>query len=132
MPFLKVDKGLEAEADGVSLMKPIPGLDTLLERAVKLGVFGTKMRSTINLPSESGIAAIARAAVRDRRADLAARADPDPRARSLDQEPRQGRGRGDLLRDALTRASTARRRQPVMLKLTIPDSPRPLRTLIAT
>jgi fructose-bisphosphate aldolase class I len=60
VPFLKVDKGLEAEADGVSLMKPIPELDTLLNRAVRLGVFGTKMRSTINLASESGIAAIAR------------------------------------------------------------------------
>src|SRR4051794_17413025 len=60
IPFLKVDKGLETEADGVSLMKPIPELDTLLDRAVKLGVFGTKMRSTINRPSESGIAAIAK------------------------------------------------------------------------
>jgi fructose-bisphosphate aldolase class I len=59
VPFLKVDKGLESEADGVSLMKPIPGLDELLDRAVGLGIFGTKMRSTINLPSESGIAAIA-------------------------------------------------------------------------
>jgi fructose-bisphosphate aldolase class I len=58
VPFLKVDKGLEAESDGVNLMKPIPGLDALLERAVKLGVFGTKMRSTINLASKTGIAAI--------------------------------------------------------------------------
>jgi fructose-bisphosphate aldolase class I len=57
VPFLKVDKGLEAEKDGVSLMKPIPGLDALLSRAVKLGVFGTKMRSTINLASATGIAA---------------------------------------------------------------------------
>src|SRR5271154_2119358 len=56
IPFLKVDKGLEAEKDGVSLMKPMPTLDTLLTRAVKLGVFGTKMRSTINLPSKTGIA----------------------------------------------------------------------------
>src|SRR5271154_1606647 len=46
VPFLKVDRGREAEADGVCLMKPIPALDTLLDRAVKLGVFGTKMRST--------------------------------------------------------------------------------------
>src|SRR3984885_3738228 len=58
VPFVKVDKGLEAEKDGVSLMKPIPGLDVLLARAVKLGVFGTKMRSVINLPSKDGIAAI--------------------------------------------------------------------------
>jgi fructose-bisphosphate aldolase, class I len=58
IPFLKVDKGLEAEKDGVSLMKPIPALDALLTRAVKLGVFGTKMRSVINLPSKAGIAAV--------------------------------------------------------------------------
>jgi fructose-bisphosphate aldolase class I len=57
VPFLKVDKGLAPEQDGVSLMKPIPGLDALLERAVRLGVFGTKMRSTITLASQTGIAA---------------------------------------------------------------------------
>src|SRR5271163_2716989 len=58
IPFLKVDKGLEAEKDGVSLMRPIPGLDDLLARAVKLGVFGTKMRSVVNLASKEGIAAV--------------------------------------------------------------------------
>jgi fructose-bisphosphate aldolase, class I len=58
VPFLKIDKGLDAEHDGVSLMKPIPGLDPLLERAVKLGVFGTKMRSFVNLASPTGVAAI--------------------------------------------------------------------------
>ena len=57
VPFLKVDKGLEAENDGSSLMKPIGGLDDLLARAVKLGIYGTKMRSTINLASQTGIAA---------------------------------------------------------------------------
>jgi fructose-bisphosphate aldolase, class I len=60
VPIVKVDKGLEAEKDGVSLMKPMPDLDKLLARAVKLGVFGTKMRSVINLASKDGIAAIAR------------------------------------------------------------------------
>ena len=59
VPFLKVDKGLEAERDGVQLMKPITGLDALVERAAGLGVFGTKMRSVVNLASPSGIAAIA-------------------------------------------------------------------------
>ena len=58
VPFLKVDKGLEAEKDGVSLMRPMPELDALLARAAKLGIFGTKMRSTINLPSQDGIAAV--------------------------------------------------------------------------
>ena len=58
VPFLKVDKGLEAEKDGVSLMRPMPELVALLARAVALGIFGTKMRSTINLPSQDGIAAV--------------------------------------------------------------------------
>ena len=60
VPIVKVDKGLESEKDGVSLMKPMPDLDKLLARAVRLGVFGTKMRSVINLASKTGIAAIAR------------------------------------------------------------------------
>lgn len=58
VPFLKVDKGLEDEADGVKLMKPMPDLDTLLDRAVAKGVFGTKMRSVIERASPTGIAAI--------------------------------------------------------------------------
>ncbi|MFZ1964302.1 MAG: fructose bisphosphate aldolase [Roseiarcus sp.] len=60
VPVLKVDKGLEAEKDGVRLMKPMPDLAPLLARAVKLGVYGTKMRSVINLASKAGIAAIVR------------------------------------------------------------------------
>ena len=59
VPFLKMDKGLEEEADGVQLMKPIPGLDALLDRAKGLGVFGTKMRSVVKAVSQTGIAAIA-------------------------------------------------------------------------
>ncbi|WP_397590193.1 fructose bisphosphate aldolase [Sphingorhabdus sp.] len=58
VPFLKVDKGLEDEVDGVQLMKPIAGLDELLQRAKAKGVFGTKKRSVINQASPSGIAAI--------------------------------------------------------------------------
>ena len=58
VPFLKVDKGLEAEADGVSLMKPIPGLQALLDRAIERGVFGTKMRSVIHQASPTGVTAI--------------------------------------------------------------------------
>jgi fructose-bisphosphate aldolase class I len=59
VPILKVDKGLADEADGVQLMKPIPGLDDLLARAVKKGVFGTKMRSVIKEGNEKGVNAIA-------------------------------------------------------------------------
>jgi fructose-bisphosphate aldolase class I len=58
VPFLKIDKGLEDEADGVQLMKPMPGLDALLERAKALGVFGTKERSVIASANAKGIAAV--------------------------------------------------------------------------
>ena len=58
VPFLKVDKGLDDEVDGVQLMKQIPGLDELLKRAKEAGVFGTKMRSVIQSANEEGITAI--------------------------------------------------------------------------
>ena len=57
VPFIKIDKGLEAEANGVQLMKPMPDLDSLLTRASGLGVFGTKERSVINRANREGIAA---------------------------------------------------------------------------
>ena len=57
VPFLKVDKGLEAESDGARLMKPIPGLDELLDRAKEHGVFGTKMRSVIERADPRGVEA---------------------------------------------------------------------------
>ncbi len=58
VPFLKIDKGLEADADGVQLMKPMPGLDALLARAAKAGIYGTKERSVVNAANRKGIAAI--------------------------------------------------------------------------
>ncbi len=57
VPFLKVDKGLADEVDGSQVMKPIPGLDDLLERAKTHGVFGTKMRSVIKVANEAGVTA---------------------------------------------------------------------------
>lgn len=58
VPFLKIDKGLEAEADGCQSMKPMPGLDGLLARAARAGVFGTKERSVISAANRAGIRAI--------------------------------------------------------------------------
>ena len=58
VPFIKIDKGLEDEADGVQLMKPMPDLDALLAKSKALGVFGTKERSVINSANRDGIAAI--------------------------------------------------------------------------
>lgn len=123
VPFLKVDKGLEAETDGVSVMKPNPGLDTLLERAVKLGIFGTKMRSTINLPSETGVAAIAKqqfeVGAQISRHGLVPILEPEVLIKSPDKPKAEA-----LLRDALLRHLDAvPADQPVMLKLTIPDVP---------
>jgi fructose-bisphosphate aldolase class I len=58
VPFIKIDKGLEDEANGVQMMKPMPDLSGLLERAKQLGVFGTKERSVINFANEGGIAVL--------------------------------------------------------------------------
>ena len=121
VPFLKVDKGLEEEADGVRLMKPIPGLDALLERAVKLGIFGTKMRSVINLSSQSGIAAIAKQQF-ELGAQIAAHGlmpilEPEVLIKSPDKAGAEAILRAELTKglDALPDGSS------VMLKLTIPE-----------
>ncbi len=123
VPFLKVDKGLEAEADGVSLMKPIPGLDTLLSRAVKLGIFGTKMRSVINMASQTGIAAIARQQF-EIGAQISAHGlmpilEPEISIKSPQKAESETILRTELLKglDALPAGTK------VMLKLTIPDVP---------
>lgn len=58
VPFLKIDKGLEAEVDGCQLMKPMPGLDALLDRAARAGIYGTKERSVVSAANEKGIEAI--------------------------------------------------------------------------
>lgn len=58
VPFIKIDKGLEEESNGVQMMKPMPELDGLLQRARQLGVFGSKERSVINLANPEGVAAI--------------------------------------------------------------------------
>jgi fructose-bisphosphate aldolase, class I len=123
VPFLKVDKGLEAEKDGVSLMKPIPALDPLLARAVKLGVFGTKMRSVINLPSKEGIAAIA-----DQQFAVAAQIaehglvpiiEPEVLIKSPDKRCTEA----ILLAELTKRLDALPNGRKVMLKLTIPDVP---------
>lgn len=58
VPFVKVDKGLADEVDGAQVMKPMPDLDALLERAIKHGVFGTKMRSVIKVANPTGVDAV--------------------------------------------------------------------------
>ena len=123
VPFVKVDKGLDAEKDGVQLMKAMPDLDTLLQRAASLGVFGTKMRSFINLPSKEGIAAVVA-----QQFDVARRIsdhglmpiiEPEVSIKSPDKA-----GAEALLLAELTKTLDALPEgRRVMLKLTIPDVP---------
>jgi fructose-bisphosphate aldolase, class I len=123
VPFLKVDKGLEAEADGVSLMKPMPTLEGLLTRAVKLGIFGTKMRSVINLASKQGIAAVVKQqfdiAAQIARHGLMPIIEPEVSIKSPDKAGAEAILLAELTRqlDALPDG------RQVMLKLTIPEVP---------
>lgn len=123
VPFLKVDKGLEPERDGVSLMKPMPALDALLARAVALGVYGTKMRSVINLPSKDGIAAVVaqqfELAARISARGLTPIIEPEILIRSPDKAGAEAILRAELTRtlDAMPDGSR------VMLKLTLPEVP---------
>ena len=123
VPFLKVDKGLEAEKDGASLMKPMPGLDALLARAVTLGIFGTKMRSVINLPSKQGVAAVV-AQQFDVAAEIARHGlmpiiEPEVSIKSPDKAGAEALLRAELI----GRLDALPANQQVMLKLTLPDVP---------
>lgn len=120
VPFLKIDKGLEAEADGVQLMKPMPGLDALLERATKAGIFGTKERSVINAANPVGIQAIA-----DQQFEVGLQVlahglvpilEPEVTISIADKAEAEA-----LLQDALLRRlDTLPEEQQVMLKVTLP------------
>jgi fructose-bisphosphate aldolase class I len=121
VPFLKVDKGLETEADGVQLMKPIPGLDALLDRAAKLDIFGTKMRSVINQNSASGIAAIVKqqfaVAEQINSHGLMPILEPEVSIKSSDKSGAEA----TLLAELTKGLDALPDHRNVMLKLTIPD-----------
>jgi fructose-bisphosphate aldolase class I len=120
VPFLKVDKGLADVADGAQVMKPMPGLRELCERAVGLGVFGTKMRSVVQLANEAGVNAVV-----DQQFEVAAEIiaaglvpiiEPEVDIHSPEKEAAEG-----LLRARITEQLDALGGdQSVMLKLSIP------------
>jgi len=121
VPFVKIDKGLDLEKDGVSLMKPMPELDALLTGAARLGAFGTKMRSVINLPSKQGIAAVVA-----QQFDVAARIaeyglmpiiEPEVSIKSPDKPGAEA----ILLAELTKKLDALANGRQVMLKLTIPD-----------
>ncbi len=123
VPFIKIDKGLEAEENGVQLMKPMPELDALLARAKALGVFGTKERSVVNLANAEGIAAIVAQQFEVGRQVLAAGLMPilEPEVNIKSPERAQADA---ILRDEILKALDAMTGDDkVMLKLSIPAQP---------
>ena len=121
VPFLKIDKGLADEENGVQLMKPMPGLDELLARARDKGVFGTKMRSVIKLANAEGIKAIAdqqfKIGLRIVAAGLVPIIEPEVDIHSAEKAAAEGLLRTHLL-EHLDRLSAE---QKVMFKLTLPE-----------
>jgi len=123
VPFLKIDKGLLPEADGVSMLKPMPDLDALLARAVKRGIFGTKERSTIHLASKTGIAAIVAQQFEVGRQVLRHGLIPILEPEVLITSPNKAEAE-TILRDELLKGLDALGSgDKVMIKLTIPDVP---------
>jgi len=120
VPFLKVDKGLAGEAEGVQLMKDIPGLDALLDRASGLDVFGTKMRSVVKQNDAGGIAAIVDQQFEVGKQILAKGLVPiiEP---EVDIHCPDKPGAEKALKAEITKHLDALGDQQVMLKLTIPD-----------
>lgn len=121
VPFLKIDKGLEDEANGVQLMKPMPGLDAVLEKAAGLGIFGTKERSVVNEANQEGIAAVAAqqfdVARQVTAAGLVPIVEPEVNIHSGTKSQAEA-----MLRDAiLVELDKLDDSQNVMLKLTIPN-----------
>ena len=120
VPFVKIDKGLEAEANGVQMMKPIPEIDGLLERAKQLGMFGTKERSVIRLANCEGIAAVLRQQFDVARQVLASGLVPIIEPEVSIKSPERGAAERILLKEILAALDTIPEGRRVMLKLTIP------------
>jgi fructose-bisphosphate aldolase class I len=124
VPFLKIDKGLEDEENGVQMMKSMPGLDALLERAKALGVFGTKERSVINAANEAGIAVLVaqqfQVALQVLAHGMMPIIEPEVNIKSADREASDRL----LLAGILEELDEIPDGQQVMLKLSLPATPR--------
>ncbi|MCY0148239.1 fructose bisphosphate aldolase [Hoeflea sp. G2-23] len=130
VPFLKVDKGLMAEENGVQLMKPMGGLDALLERAIAKNVFGTKMRSVVNAANKDGIEAIVAQQFEIGRQilghGLTPILEPEVNIKIADKAEAE-----NLLLDAIRQhLDTVPTGQQVMLKLSLPTKANLYKTLV--
>jgi len=130
VPFLKIDKGLEDEVDGVQLMKPIPGLGTLLERAKTLGVYGTKERSVINAANPAGIAAIVAQQFELGKQVLAHGLMPILEPEYSIKAADRSAGESILREEILSHLDALPEGQQVMLKLSLPVQPNAFKALV--
>ncbi|HAC81249.1 MAG TPA: fructose bisphosphate aldolase, partial [Deltaproteobacteria bacterium] len=121
VPFLKVDKGLADEADGVQIMKPMPELDALCQRAVKHEVFGTKMRSVIKLANPKGIAEIVKQQFEVGRQILGHGLCPILEPEVDINSPEKAGAEAILKKEMLAHLDALPEGQSVMVKLTLPE-----------
>jgi fructose-bisphosphate aldolase class I len=121
VPFLKVDKGLAAEEDGVQVMKPIPDLDALLARATAKGLFGTKMRSFIKLADDAGVKSVVDQQFEIGRQILAARLVPIIEPEIDIHSPQKAEAEALLKAGIVEQLGQLGSDQLVMLKLTLPE-----------
>ncbi|MBU3717800.1 MAG: fructose bisphosphate aldolase [Actinobacteria bacterium] len=122
VPFLKVDKGLADEANGAQIMKPMPDLDALLTRAVAKGIFGTKMRSVIKLADPAGIKAVVAQQFAVGRQILGHGLVPIIEPEVDIHSPNKAEAERILRDELLAELNRQPADQPVMLKLTLPDT----------
>jgi fructose-bisphosphate aldolase, class I len=122
VPFLKVDKGLADETDGVQLMKPMPDLDALLDRGVAKGMFGTKMRSVVKESNEAGVQAIVDQQFEVGRQILAKGLVPILEPEVDIKSPTKAEAEAQLKSAILTALETHPADDPVMFKLTLPET----------
>ncbi|MEW9799064.1 fructose bisphosphate aldolase [Alteromonas sp. CYL-A6] len=121
IPFLKVDKGLADEKDGVQVMKPMPELDALLQKAVAQDVFGTKMRSVIKLANHEGIKAVVAQQFEVGKQILAAGLVPIIEPEVDIHSPEKAEAEALLKLEILAQLNQLDAGQEVMLKLTLPE-----------
>ncbi|BCO17922.1 fructose bisphosphate aldolase [Alteromonas sp. McT4-15] len=120
IPFLKVDKGLAEESNGVQVMKPMPGLDALLAKAVAQDVFGTKMRSVVKLANHQGIKDVVAQQFEVGKQILAAGLVPIIEPEVDIHSPQKAEAEALLKLEILTQLNLLNEGQEVMLKLTLP------------
>ena len=121
IPFLKVDKGLVEESNGVQVMKPIVGLDALLAKAVAQDVFGTKMRSVVKLANHQGIKDVVEQQFEVGKQIVAAGLVPIIEPEVDIHSPQKAEAEALLKLEILTQLNLLSEGQEVMLKLTLPN-----------